>query len=767
MQEDARLIVCPNSRKMDILNEICHDNSLHNVKFMTLEEFKNNYFFSYDERAIYYLMNKYGYNLDVCKVYLNNLYVIDTDVCYKDSKLNFLKDLKKELIDKDLLNFNYAFKGYLSKFKLEVDNYFDLDKYEEKALNYKFDVDGSFINQPVYEFDTLEGEVNFVCLKIIELLKSGVDINNIYLTNVSSDYLYTIRKLFSYYNIPVNLNFKDSIYGTKVVQDYLNNGTINLDYNDNNIINKKLVSILASLSKIEKNNLIVYNKILVDKLKNTYFSPCKLSNAVEVKNLFDTKFNDNDYVFVLGFNQDSLPKMEKDISFISDSIKDEVEMYSTSYLNARNKKIVSYLLSRIKNLYLSYKLSSPFSSFYKSSLISDLDLEVVRDNLDNYSYSNMYNMVRLGEKLDLFYLYGEESNYLKELNSHYSIPYKTYSNRFTGINNDLYLKHLSYPLKLSYTALNGYNECNFKYYIRNVLKIEEYEDNFSAYIGLIYHHILSLSYNEGFDFETEYNNYLKERDLNLKEKLLLLKIKKDLIKLLDVLKQQQLLTGYDNFFFEKYVEVKVRDDISVIFNGYIDKIMYYKEMEDAYFSIVDYKSGTIDTHIEPMKYGLHMQLPVYLYLIHYSKVFSNPIFTGIYYQNILFNYPTWSPKPDNDRYLLNGYSTDNIDILARFDSTYENSELIKSMKYKDDKFGAYAKVISDDDVYNLVKFTKRHIEEKTDDILNCKFSINPKVYSSKNVSCEFCSFKDLCFMKDKDLVYLPKVEDLSFLGGEE
>ena len=106
-------------------------------------------------------------------------------------------------------------------------------------------------------------------------------------------------------------------------------------------------------------------------------------------------------------------------------------------------------------------------------------------------------------------------------------------------------------------------------------------------------------------------------------------------------------------------------------------------------------------------------------------------------------------------------------MLARFDSTYENSELIKSMKYKDDKFGAYAKVISDDDVYNLVKFTKKHIEEKTDDILNSKFSINPKVYSSKNVSCEFCGFKDLCFMKDKDLVYLPKVEDLSFLGGEE
>ena len=37
----------------------------------------------------------------------------------------------------------------------------------------------------------------------------------------------------------------------------------------------------------------------------------------------------------------------------------------------------------------------------------------------------------------------------------------------------------------------------------------------------------------------------------------------------------------------------------------------------------------------------------------------------------------------------------------------------------------------------------------------------------KNIACEFCKFKDLCFMKEQDQKYLDKVEDLSFLGGEE
>ena len=164
-----------------------------------------------------------------------------------------------------------------------------------------------------------------------------------------------------------------------------------------------------------------------------------------------------------------------------------------------------------------------------------------------------------------------------------------------------------------------------------------------------------------------------------------------------------------------------------------------------------------------------MQLPIYLYLIHYSKLFSNPIFTGIYYQNILFNYPSWSPKLESEsKYFLNGYSTDDFSILSRFDSTCENSELIKSMKYSEDKgFGTYSKLISNDTLYNMLKFTKKHIEERCDEIINGDFSINPKVYALNNVSCTYCPFNDICFMKDDNLIYLEKVDNLDFLGDDE
>ena len=191
-------------------------------------------------------------------------------------------------------------------------------------------------------------------------------------------------------------------------------------------------------------------------------------------------------------------------------------------------------------------------------------------------------------------------------------------------------------------------------------------------------------------------------------------------------------------------------------------------LEDVYFSIIDYKTGKIDTSILPMKYGLNMQLAVYLYLIHYSKIFKSPIFTGIYYQNILFDHLTWSKKLDKeqeDLYLLKGYSTDDIDVLERFDKTYKDSRLIKSMSYND-KFGRYSKILDNTTLYNLVKFTKEHINKQTDKILDRDFSIDPKVYKEKNVSCKYCKFRDLCYMNDKNIKYLDEVEDLSFLGGE-
>lgn len=771
MEKDNLLIICPNSYKMRLLDKLSKDDTLYDIKFMTKSEFFENYFFSYDEKAIIFIMKKYNYKLDVVKTLFKYLYVIDENKNYANEKLDLLVKIKNDLISNNLLSYNNNFREYIKRRNILVKNYYDLDLYEEKILNYKEEIQGATIDCDVYEYQTMEDEVNYTCLKIIDLINNGVDINKICLTNITDDYLYTIKKMFSYYNIPINIDMKNSIYSTKVVKDYLDTGKVYMDDSSKLRINKYLVNIINSLVDI-KDDSKEYRSILLDKLKTTYIKDERRVNAINIKNLYSDYFMDDEYVFVLGFNQDYLPKTMKDVFYITDDLKDELDLYKTPYKNNRLKNVVINILANIKNLYLSYKKSSPFATYYKSPIITDLSLNVIKRDDDSFSKSNIYNKIRLVELLDLYNLYKEERPNLKKLYTNYDIPYKTYSNEFTKIDNDKYLENIPYPLKLSYTSMNTYNECRFKYYIKYVLKLDEFTDTFQAFIGSMYHKILSLYRYENFDFEKEYNKYLEKRDLSLKEKLLLVRIKKELKELLNSIKSQDLITGYNDFYVEKKFDIELDKKVSTIFTGTIDKIMYYKKIDDMYFSIIDYKTGNIDTSIEAMKYGLHMQLPIYLYLINYSKVFKSPIFTGIYYQNILFNYPNFDYKKDleklkNDRIKLQGYTTDDTFILERFDPTYEDSSYIKSMKYDDKKgFSRYTKLIGNDTLYDLINYTRHFIDKTADDIIDGDFSINPKIYDKKNVSCEFCKFKDLCYMSDKDLVYLEKQKDLSFLGGD-
>ena len=219
-----QLIICNNSIKKKLLN---NTNTLINRKFMTMKELINSYYFSYDDNAIYYLMNKYDYKYDVALVYLNNLIYIE-DKEYNSDKLNFLSKLKKELDMNNLLIYDNYFKEYIKNKDIII--YSDyLNKFESNLVKELKDItnveiistDYKEYNHTVYEFNTMEEEVDYVAYKICELIDSGIDINNIKLTNINSDYYNTIDKFFKMYKIPINI-INSSIYGTDISNCFLN-----------------------------------------------------------------------------------------------------------------------------------------------------------------------------------------------------------------------------------------------------------------------------------------------------------------------------------------------------------------------------------------------------------------------------------------------------------------------------------------------------------------------------------------------------------------
>ena len=110
---------------------------------------------------------------------------------------------------------------------------------------------------------------------------------------------------------------------------------------------------------------------------------------------------------------------------------------------------------------------------------------------------------------------------------------------------------------------------------------------------------------------------------------------------------------------------------------------------------------------------------------------------------------------DNKDLKLEGYSNSNVHILSMFDKSYENSNLVKSLRVtKSGKFYSYSKILSDDEIKKIIELT----------IEDVKFDINPKI-SDDFDSCKYCPFNDLCFKTNDDYIEIKK--DLTFLKGED
>ena len=728
-------IICPDYIKKQILEQISNEKKIINLKFYTLDEFKKNYFGTYKDKAIYYLMKKYNYKYDVALTYLDNYY--------------FNSELKKELeenklIIKEKIKINkIIIIGYnkIDKYLLNEISKYDYEIVEEKERNYK---------NKVYEFDTMEEEINFVIKKIIDLQKT-INLNNICLVNVGKEYLNDIERLFKFNNIPINLNIKKSIYGTTIVKRFLKNLKENKKIIlENDEISKLIVKVINKYTFRKIDDTII--ECIDAELKKTYFKNEILECAVNIVSI--DEIEDSKYYFVLGFNEGILPKPYIDEDYYSDNIKKKIGILTTTEKNILDKKLVINKISR-KNVTLSNRLKDGNKDLYPSSIIEELNLEVIKEKFPNYN-SDLYNKLVLSKKLDNLIKYNEMDDELNYLYSNYmDINYQSYNNKFTGINKNSFNKFINHKLLLSYSSIENYYKCSFRYYISNILKLDKSNDTFMTYIGNLFHYILSIYNNENFDFELEFNKFISDKEFDNKEKFFIQKLKKDLIFIINILKQYEKYSEFDKSLYEEKIYVNKDSNIKITFMGIVDRIMYKEVNDKTYVAIIDYKTGTPNINLDYSIYGLNMQLPIYLYLIKNSKI-KNPEIIGFYLNKLIHS----KPKYNEDilkKYKLEGYTIDNENLISIFDKTYMDSKMIKNMKITSNGFSNYAKTINKEQIEKLIELVDKKIEEARDNIVNCNFEINPKRIDNTLVGCEYCKYKDICFMKEEDIIDLKKI----------
>ena len=778
--KDNTIYVVPSNIKKNMLLEL-NKEKLLNIKFISLEELIDKLTFTYDKEAVCFITNKYGVKPEVAYTYLNNLRYI-SDI--KDDNMTKLINIKEELDKENLLTYGGELNSYLKNKNIEVYGYDSIPNFYKKYLS---DIGATIIpkeygnyKHDIYEFSFIDDEIEYVANRIIDLINSGVDINNIKLTNVNRDYIEPIARIFSLYNIPVDLNEDNNIYNTLIIKDFIGlyksntkEDSINLlkekydlDDENNNYIFNKLISILNKYTFTKEKCI---DNLIYD-FKNTKTKKEILKNKVEIINLKDNIFSDDEYIFLMSYNASSIPVSYKDDDYLNDDTKKKLGLETSTELNKIERDIDIKIIKSIKNLEITYKLKTPYDDFIKSTLLDEEGFEIKKISIEN-KYSNKMNYLRLSKKLDNLVKFSLKEDDLDYLYSMYrDIKYRKFDNTFKGINKDDLLKLLNNKLSLSYSSMNNFYKCPFRYYMENVLYLSKEEKTFALDIGNIFHELLSKSFTEGFDLDKEFDKAMEGTTVP-KEKFFLNKLKDELKFVIDTIKYQNTFSSLDKALYENKIYVNKSGSIRLTFTGTIDKLLYKEEGDKAYIVIIDYKTGNPDINLKNTVYGLDMQLPVYLYLASNMKDIKNVEVIGFYLQHVLDNeirkvYGKTYSNIKKDNLKLLGYTVDNESKIGLFDKNYSDSEVIKSMKKNNGgSFSSSTKLVTDKQVDGLIKLTEKHIDNAFSEILEGNFDIKPKRIDGDLVSCTFCKYRDVCFRKEENITDLESYEDLSFLEG--
>lgn len=771
--KDNSILIIDNNIKNKVLDYIDKNKILKNIKIINFQELKKSLYFDYTNETIFRIMNHYHLKYAVAKKYLDNIYYIIDEVKDND-KYKMLMDIKKYCDDENLLIYDKLFPQLLENHEhiyiygfnfIESFNKHMLDKLKNVII---IDNEKTPYKHDVYAFKNINEEITFVAENISKLITNNVDVNKIYIANYDPAYYFTIDRIFKSYNIPFYIKNESTLYDTAIGSYVLENldksfysilGCIKQKYNiDNNIYNMEIYQKVKSLFDkyywCSDENI---QELIEEEMKKIKLPYKHQEKEVVFTNIINNYFADDEYVFLINFNQGNIPKFKKDTDFISDDIKPSYISLTNEY--NKNIKIATLkAIHNIKNLTITFKTNDENGECYPSSLIDDDHINKLNGNKVISHYSNLNNKIMYANALDKLIKFNEEDECLKILNNNYDIPYNTYNHQYQKIDKDLLIKNIDNKLNFSYSNIQKYYECPFKFYLTSILKIDEFNDTFDTFIGSIFHHTLEKHFKTNEDpnkiydeYVLEYNKQEQKIEFNYMNNYYIKLLKKEIIFIIDIIKEQYKHLSITNQEFEVSKFIDIDKPFKTKIKGFVDKIIY---MDDKAL-IIDYKTGKSDKIDNDLfAFGLNLQLPIYLYLL--DSLDKNIKVQGIYLQHIIGKQKGFSIKDNKDEkekdLKLDGITFGTLKSLSETMDDVENSNVIKGLKFvkKNGDLNYGNRLFTEDKTEKLVALVKEKIDNCIDDVSNSRFEIRPIKIDKKCDGCKYCKFKDICFKSEND-----------------
>ena len=690
--EDNSILIIDNNIKFKVLDYINEHKILKSIKLMSFTELKKGLFFDYSNEAIFHVMRKFNLDYDLARKYIMNLYYLE-DKTYDNPKYKFLCEIKDFLNELKLLIKDPLFKSLLERKKIYVYGFDYIDSFNRYMLSMLNDV--TILEHPcknikheAIEFNNIQDEISYVGERIAELISSGVSLDKIYIANVDDSYFFTMKRIFGCLGIPYYLKSETCVYDTAIGEYAINNFSNNFysllakiklkfDVENNEFNNKvyvKIKSILDTYFWVKDEDIL---DLFIEETKRARIGINHYKKEITTTELLNNVFADDEYVFLINFNQGSIPKIKKDIDYLNDDIKPV--FLSKSYEYNRDIKVsLLKCISNIKNLTITYKKNTVSGEILPSSLVESEYISVIKGFMTISAYSDLNNKIILANKLDKLIKFNELDDTTIVLNNNYNIPYNEYNHKYKTVNKDKLINAIDGKLNFSYSNIEKYYECPFKFYLKSILKIDEYNDTLDTLIGNAFHHTLEVSLRDAVDPSLVYDEYIKNVDmpLNNKDKFFISTLKEEILFIYDVIKRQYEHFNITRQEFEASKVLEVKHPFNTTIKGFVDKIIY---MDNKAF-IIDYKTGGDKINSNLFEFGLNLQLPIYLYLL--NELEADTSVQGIYLQHLLSQKKVFSlgnSEPKEQSLRLDGITFGPLENIKDMDDTYEKSSVIKGL----------------------------------------------------------------------------------------
>lgn len=495
------------------------------------------------------------------------------------------------------------------------------------------------------------------------------------------------------------------------------------------------------------------------------------ADCVLVGDIERTRLDNIKVMFFIGVNDDVVPKRSDNRSVLSDMDRESLERLEVKLSPSAREKAF------IQRFYLYLIMTKPSERLYISYSRKSSDGKAV---LPSYLIRNL-------KKMFPYLIVSDERGAATQL-SYLKIPKTdiqwTDENIMRTISEKTALDIYGKELTGSITAFESYAACQFAYFFRYGLGIDEREEYQFAIndFGTVLHGVVEEVSRLIKDNKMSFVTLSDEERRGLVEESIA-RIVKDygntilsdssrnqfLIKRMTDLADRtvwaigkQLECGV---FAPEEFEAKFMIDAAQLpkgqrltMQGKIDRIDICEDEENVYVKVIDYKSGKSDFNLLNTYYGLKIQLIMYMKAAvelekkrHFGK---NVLPAGILYYNIsdpiieLQNGET----ADEDTILyhiqeelrMKGVINNQQNILKKLDST-ESVSLAVPLAYKKDGNvdERRSRVMNTEQFTLLEEYVVKKSGETAEKIYHGEVSLNPYSDGEYN-SCKYCPYKEVC-----------------------